>query len=124
MVRDVIFHTDIVPQFDELILVVPVLCFTCFLTFSCLEVSMPYKSSDPLLTLCKIIASPIDSNEILHGRSNCARFYQWVKKMKQEWHIQEEKLIFTLISGIVTNVLTICWLFVICHYLSGQDGIL
>lgn len=69
---------------------------------------MPHNSPDPLLTLCERIASPIDSNEILHGYSKRARFYQRVKKMKQEWGVQEEKLIFTLIGGIATNSMIWC----------------
>ena len=64
---------------------------------------MPHKSSDPLLALCEEFTSPIDSNAMLHGDSKCARFYQWVKNMKREWGIQEEKLIFTLIGGILIN---------------------
>lgn len=117
---DIIFHIDLVVYFDRIAVVAPFVCLISLLTFSILDDLMPNESPDPLLSFCKQIASPVESDEILNGRSKCAQFYQWTKKMKQKWGIQEEKLIFTLISAIVTNGLMICCLF-LCPYLFGAD---
>lgn len=118
---DITFHTDLVVYFDGIVVVAPLVYFISFLTFTLVHTLMPNESPDPLLSFCKQIASSVDSNEILHGRSQCARFYRWAKKMKQKWNIKQEKLVITLISGIVTNVLMICWLFVLYPYLFGGD---
>lgn len=102
----VIFHTDLVFYSNRISVVAPVACFLFSTASFIFEDFMPHKSSDPLFELCEKFASPIDSNTILHGDSKCARFYQWVTKVKRKWGIREEKLIFTLIGGSVINVLS------------------
>ena len=37
------------------------------------------------------------------GNSMLARFYRWVKKLQQQCDIEEEKLIVTIVIGLVMN---------------------
>ena len=120
IVGTLIFYTDLLLRFDRIVPVAPIVCLFSMKIFFLFEYLMPHQSPDPLLTLCERMASPIDSNEILHGRSKCARFYQWAKRMKQEWGIQEEKLIFTLIVVIMANSVVLWCAFVLYPSWSGK----
>ena len=103
IIGTVIFHTDLVLYWDKIGSATPIACYGFITTSFMFEDLMPHKSSDPLLALCEKFTSPLDSNAILHSDSKGARFYRLVKNMKQKWAVQEEKLIFTLIGGILIN---------------------
>ncbi len=68
---------------------------------------MPYNVDDPLRTFCGKIAFPNDPNRFsLDGQSRCTRFYHWVKAMKKQWNIKEDKLIITFIASVIVTILT------------------
>lgn len=79
------------------------MCVGLHCMFLWLEVHLPHDHSDPLSLLCETIAPPTrDLYEyLLNDHSKHARFYRWVKKMKKQWNIEEEKLVITVIAGAI-----------------------
>lgn len=108
---DIIFRSDLIYYFDDIVRVTYSVCFQCIFFFPLLEGFMPHKHPDPLHALCERIILPHQSNEcLLHGNSKRARFYQWTKSISEQWNIKDEKLIVTLILGLITSVITITFL--------------
>ncbi|CAF2856199.1 unnamed protein product [Rotaria sp. Silwood2] len=69
---------------------------------------MPLNVDDPLSILCSPDEPSIDCYEFLRtDTSKRARFYRWIHKMKNQWNIEEEKLIVTTIAAVITTIFCI-----------------
>jgi hypothetical protein len=73
--------------------------------FSTLEAYMPHYDPDPLHTFYKRMGFSHDPGFLLNGHSKSARFYRWVKKIKKEWNIKEDKLIVTAIFCLIVTII-------------------
>jgi hypothetical protein len=61
-----------------------------------------------LRTLCEKLAHPSKLDERFpYDHSKLARFYRWATEMKEQWNIEEEKLVITLIFAIITTIIII-----------------
>jgi hypothetical protein len=110
IIADIIFRTDLVLYFDKIVEVTFVTCVTLLQLFSTLQALMPYNAHDPLRELCERITSPNNPNGFVldvDDHSKRARFYRWVKKIKKQWNIEEEKLIVTAIAGMIISFIII-----------------
>jgi len=107
IVSDILFHTDLFLYFDQIVLFTSFVCvLSLFMLFS-MECTIPHDSHDQLRTFCKIIALPdVLDEDFFEGPSKLARFYRWATKMKIQWNIQEEKLVFTFIIQIIICIST------------------
>jgi hypothetical protein len=71
-----IFRTELVLYFDQIVEVTFVTCVTLVQLFSALQALMPYNAHDPLRELCKRITLPNNPNGfLLDGYSKRVRFY-------------------------------------------------
>ncbi len=69
---------------------------------------MPYGVDDPLHVFRQRITYRNNRNNFsLDGQSRCTRFYHWVKAMKKQWNVKEDKLIITFIASVIGIVLGI-----------------
>jgi hypothetical protein len=108
---DILFCTDLVLYYDWIVVLTAILCMELVAVFSALESLMPHVAHDQLRTLCERLVFPSTFDERSH--SKLARFYRWATKMKKEWNIKEEKLIITLIVGIIASIImVITWIFI------------
>jgi len=93
-------------------------CGTLVFAFAKLAVLMPHSNPDPLSILCGHDVPLKNRYEFLQNdNSKCARFYRWAKKMKIQWNIEEEKLIITIIVGVIASILTI----IVSFYVLPSD---
>jgi len=104
----VIYGTDLILYNGHIVYVSPLLCGTLIPVFTILAAFMPHNNPDPLSILCGLDVPLKSRYEFLqNGNSKCASFYRWVKKIKIQWNIEEEKLIITTIFGLITSIFVI-----------------
>ena len=72
-----------------------------------LEAAMLHNDFDPVCTFCWRMISPHNSGFLLNDHSKSARFCRWVKRIKKEWNIQEQKLIVIAISRVTITIIII-----------------
>lgn len=114
VVADIVFRTDLIFHFDRTVYVISVACYFSVFLFSFLESIIPHNASDPLQTLCQRIMLPNKLDESFpYDDSICSRFYKWITKMKKRFNIEEEKIIFTFVVGIISILISIFCLLLI-----------
>lgn len=104
----VVIGTDLVLYCHRIVPTCYIVCGTLVFGFSGLAALMPHILQDPLSILCGHHI-PLDRRcEYLQsGTSLNARFYRWMKRIKKQWNIQEEKLIISTAFGIITTMVCI-----------------
>ncbi len=104
----IIFGTNRILLSEQIVYISSMVCGGLFSVFSSFAIYIPHILKDPLSVLCGYHVPLDDRYEFLqNGTSKHARFYQWVKKLKKQWNIEEEKLIITAIAGIITSIIII-----------------
>lgn len=106
IVSDILFHTNLFLYFDQVVLFSAFVCVQSIFLLLSTEGLMPHDSDDPLRTFCKKIVLPkVLGENFFESHSKLARFYRWAMKMKSHWNIQDEKLVFTLITEIILCII-------------------
>ena len=107
IVSDILFHTHLFLYFDQIVLFTWFVCSLSLFMLFAMEHFMPHDSDDQLRTFCKRIVLPdvLDEN-FFESSSKLARFYRWATKMKSQWNIQEEKLVFTFIHQLIVCIIS------------------
>jgi hypothetical protein len=108
LITIIICATDLVLISDNILPISQVVCCGLVASFSVLRtIYIPEKIEFTLRFLCESNVSLNDWYEFLQNDTSiCARFYQWVKRTKKQWNI-EEKLIITTIVALITSTFTI-----------------
>ncbi len=102
------FGTNLILYSDNIVRISSLTCSGLVTLFVSLEGLMPYGVDDPLHVFRQRITYRNNRNNFsLDGQSRCTRFYHWVKAMKKQWNVKEDKLIITFIASVIGIVLGI-----------------
>lgn len=102
ILADVVHRTPLILYFDELPFVMFGAFGQYFLVLATLHSAMLCDSDDTLYTFCEICMRPSTlDGHFPNDNSTCARFYRWMKTMKEQLGVEEEKLLIMLVVGIV-----------------------
>lgn len=112
MLAYVLYYTSFVLYFETFVYDAFFTSLITFMAFSGVHGLVPDDCDDPLRALCEDMVRPLMLDEFFpNGNSMSARFYRWMKKIKVQSGIEEEKLFITFVFGIIANgFLAIAWL--------------
>jgi hypothetical protein len=108
IIVDIVYGSDRILVFDKIFHISSMICSTLVIIFFDLTMIMPLNFDDPLSIICGPDEPSADCYEFLRtSTSKRARFYRWIHKMKNQWNIEEEKLIATTIAAVITTIFCI-----------------
>jgi hypothetical protein len=104
VIVDIVFGSDRILAQDKILHISSMICSALVIAFFHLTMFMPLNFEDPLSIHCGPGEPSIDRVEFLQtNTSKRARFYRWIHRMKNQWNIEEEKLIVTTIVAVLTT---------------------
>lgn len=102
----IVFCTDLILYLDNAVYVSSMVCVSIIVSLSTLMAHLFQNIEDLLSVVCGQNVPSDDLYEfLLNDTSKRACFYRWTKKLKKKWHIEEEKLILSIITIVLSSII-------------------